>query len=351
MTVDLAKTMIQGPAYDGKPAQVYELRNANGMVVTFMDIGATWLSCKLPLDGGEKEVLLGVGNMTDFKEHTTYLGATVGRFANRIAGGRFSIGEKSYQTPLNQGENILHGGPEGFNKRRWDVADICSNSILFVLVSPDGDQGFPGEVNATVTYTLTNDNEVSIRYTATTDKPTPINLTNHAYFNLEDAESGSDCREHKVKINARYYLPTDAAGIPLGEFDAVKNTNFDFMESKPISRDFLKDEEQVNAKGYDHSFIFNPLRDVKEPIVEVENRDGSVSMQVFTDKPAMQFYTGNWNSGTPRRIGGMYEDYSGFALETQFLPDAPNHPEWPQPNSVLNPGEVYQYKTRYKFSF
>ncbi|WP_375749066.1 galactose-1-epimerase [Vibrio sp. HN007] len=351
MNVDLMQTMTQGPAYDGKPAQLFELKNANGMVVTLMDIGATWLSCKLPLNGVQKEVLLGVGNMQDFKEHTTYLGATVGRYANRIAGGRFSVGEKSYQTPLNQGENILHGGPDGFNKRRWDVAELTDNSILFVLISANGDQGFPGELKVTVTYTLTDQNEVSIRYTSTTDKPTPVNLTNHAYFNLENAEEGSDCRNHKVRINARYFLPTDESGIPLGEFEAVKGTNFDFMSSKVVSQDFLADEYQVNAKGYDHSYIFSPLRDIKEPVAEIESPDGSISMQVFTDKPAMQFYTGNWNEGTPRRVGGTYEDYSGMAFETQFLPDAPNHPEWPQPNPILNPGEVYQFKTKYKFLF
>lgn len=351
MKVDLAKTMTQCPAYDGRTAKLYELENSNGMRVTFMDIGATWLSCKLPLEEGEKEVLLGVGDMIDFKKHTSYFGATIGRFANRIAGGRFNIGNKSYQTLLNQGENILHGGPDGFDKRRWDVADLSPNSISFVLISQDGDQGFPGELNAAVTYTLSDNNEVCIDYKATTDKPTPINLTNHAYFNLEDADLGSDCRTHKLKINARYYLPTDATGIPQSEFSEVNRTNFDFREPKRIGRDFMKDGEQKSVKGYDHSFIFKPLRDVNEPVAEIENSDGSVSMQVFTDKPAMQLYTGNWNRGTPRRNGGVYEDYSGIALETQLLPDAPNHPEWPQPDSIIYPGDTYHYMTKYKFFF
>ncbi|WED23693.1 galactose-1-epimerase [Vibrio sp. JC009] len=347
----MAETMTLHPAYDGESARIYELKNKNGMKVSFMDIGATWLSCKLPVNNQGKEVLLGLSSMPDFEKHGTYLGATVGRFANRIANGCFTIDGETFQVWTNQGENVLHGGPEGFNKRRWAATELEDNSIMFALVSPDGDQGFPGELKATVTYTLTNDNEVVIRYTATSDKPTPVNLTNHAYFNLENAEEGVDCREHKIRINANYYLPTRADGIPFDEFAAVKNTSFDFTQFKAISTDFLADEQQKGAKGYDHSYIFNPLRNTKEPVATLTNRDESISLEVYTDKPAMQFYTGNWNDGTPRRIGGEYQDYSGIALETQLLPDAPNHPEWPGENSILQPGEVYRYRTKYKFGF
>lgn len=349
--VNLAHSMTQHPAYDGQPAKVFELTNKNGMKVTFMDIGATWLSCKLPINNQEQEVLIGVANMLDFEKHSTYLGATVGRFANRIANGRFSIDGETYQTLVNQGDNILHGGPDGFNNRRWEVSGLSADSISFSLTSPDGDQGFPGELKVSVAYTLTDSNELAIHYFATTDKATPINLTNHAYFNLEDAEQGSDCRNHKIKINAAQYLPTDAQGIPLGEFASVEGTSFDFRQTKTISSEFLSDEQQHNAKGYDHSYIFASSRDTEQAVVELRSSDDSISMLVYTDKPAMQFYTGNWNNGTPRRIGGTYQNYSALALETQFLPDAPNHPQWPGPNPILRPGEQYEYTTRYKFIF
>ena len=351
MAVNLAESMTRHPAYDGSPAKIVELSNRQGMRITLMDIGATWLSCKLPVAAQEKEVLLGVSSMADFDKHTIYLGATVGRFANRIAGGRFQIGDNQYQVLVNQGENVLHGGPEGFDKRRWAMTELEKNSVLFALVSPDNDQGFPGELKVTVTYTLTEDNEVIIRYSATSDKATPVNLTNHAYFNLEDAELGSDCREHKIQINAPYYLPTSDTGLPLGDIAPVEGTSFDFSQPRSIGEEFLRDEQQKAAKGYDHSYVFAPSRDTKQPVAVLMSRDESISVEVFTDKPAMQFYTGNWNEGTPRRVGGEYKDYTGIALETQHLPDAPNHAEWPYPDSILTPGEVYQSRTKYKFLF
>lgn len=351
MTVNLAKTMTREPAYDGDAAKIVVLTNNRGVKATFMDIGATWLSCKLPLNGEEKEVLLGVSGMADFEQHSTYLGATVGRFANRISAGCFSINGTQYQTLVNQGENILHGGPDGFNRRRWKIVDHSRSSVCFSLVSPDGDQGFPGELKVLLTYTLTENSEISIRYNATTDKATPVNLTNHAYFNLQDAEQGSDCRQHKLKINSHYYLPVDADGIPSGQLRNVQGTNFDFLQPQVISSRFLADKEQQAAKGYDHCYLFDPERDISHPVAELTNSDESIRLSVYTDKPGMQFYTGNWNQGTPRRAGGVYADYSGVALETQFLPDSPNHPEWPEPSSILNPGETYYYHTRYKFSF
>lgn len=351
MAVNLVQSMTQHPAYDGELANVIELSNSCGMRVTFMDIGATWLSCKLCVNDEEREVLLGVSNMADFESHKTYLGATVGRFANRIAGGRFTIGQERYQTLINQGDNVLHGGPEGFNKRRWNVDQLSDASVCFSLLSPNNDQGFPGNVAVAVTYTLTESNEVIIRYTAKTDRATPVNLTNHAYFNLENAEQGSDCRNHSLTIAADYYLPTNEQGIPLGRFVSVDETSFDFRNEKTVGCDFLSDEQQLAAKGYDHCYIFNPIRAVKEPVAELKNSDRSIKMSVYTDKPAMQFYTGNWNAGTPRRISGEYCDYSAIALETQLLPDSPNHPEWPTPSSILQPGELYQYQTSYKFEF
>jgi len=351
MGPDLVDSMKKKSAYDGEPARVFVLTNQNGMSITLMDIGATWLSCKLPIDGKLKEVLLGVSTLEDFEKHTTYMGSTIGRFANRIAGGRFTIDGQLYQTKVNLGVNTLHGGQEGFNRRRWDAIELDNNSVMFALISPDGDQGFPGELRTTVTYRLTQNNEVVIRYNASSNKPTPVNLTNHAYFNFEDADSGSDSREHKLRIKADYYLPVDADGIPKGEYATVYSTNFDFNAMKTISSRFLKDQEQIESRGYDHSFIFDPRRKKSEPVAWLSNSDESITLEIRTDKPALQFYTGNWNAGTPRRIGGTYENYSGVALETQYLPDAPNHPEWVHPDSILRPGQIYQSKTSYKFIF
>ncbi|MDG3087344.1 galactose-1-epimerase [Vibrio hannami] len=350
-TDSLEKTMTSEAAFDGRPAILVTLKNASGMSVTFMDIGATWLSCKVPVAGDEREVLLGVSTMADFNRQAAYMGVSVGRYANRIAKGQFDIGGNLYQVETNQAGNTLHGGPNGFDKRRWKIAEQGSDFVRYSLVSPDGDQGFPGEVTVSVTYQLTADNRVSICYEAETDTLTPVNLTNHAYFNLLGAESGHTCKEHIVELNALHYLPTNEVGIPLGELAPVFNTSFDFRKAKAISDDLLSDEQQENAKGYDHSFWLDPERDIADSTATVALPDGSLKMKVFTGKPAIQLYTGNWLGGTPNRVGGEYQDYSGVALETQFLPDSPNHPEWAQESSILEPGEKYSYTTDYQFEF
>ena len=212
----LHQSMTATQAYDGQSAQLVTLSNVHGMEVTFMDIGATWLSCILPVKGNRREVLLGVNSMENFDKQASYLGATVGRYANRIANGRFKIDGKTYKLETNQAGNTLHGGPNGFDKRRWSITEQTEASVVFSLVSVDSDQGFPGKLNVSVRYELTEDNRVSIEYTATTDKATPVNLTNHAYFNLLGAEAGHDCLSHIVSINASQFLPTNSVGIPLG---------------------------------------------------------------------------------------------------------------------------------------
>ncbi|MFT7681832.1 MAG: aldose 1-epimerase [Moritella dasanensis] len=349
MADTLFETMTQQAAFDGHPAKLVKLQNNNGMSVTFMDIGATWLSCILPVEGEQREVLLGVSTMADFEKHSTYLGATVGRYANRIALGKFEIAGQNYQVKTNQAGNTLHGGPEGFDKRRWDIVEQGENSVCFSLVSGDGDQGFPGKLNVSLYYQLTYDNQVVIRYNATTDKATPINLTNHAYFNLSGAEFGVDCKGNTLCINADSYLPTDELGIPFGELAAVDASSFDFRQPKEIAQDFLADAQQKAAKGYDHSFLLNDNCKQGECAAEVTTADKCITLKLFTDKPAVQLYTGNWMAGTPNRTGGEYADYAGIALETQFLPDSPNHPEWDQPCSILNAGEEYIYRTSYQF--
>ncbi|PMN97889.1 galactose-1-epimerase [Vibrio sp. 10N.222.55.F9] len=348
---NLHQSMTQTPAYDGQPAQLVTLSNTHGMQVTFMDIGATWLSCILPVKGNKREVLLGVNSMENFEKQASYMGTTVGRYANRIANGRFKIDGQNYKLETNQAGNTLHGGPNGFDKRRWNIAEQTETSVVFSLESADGDQGFPGNLNVSVRYDITEDNRVSINYSATTDKPTVVNLTNHAYFNLLGAEAGHDCLSHIVSINANQFLPTNSVGIPLGNLKSVKSTSFDFNQPMMISERLLGDEQQKAAKGYDHSFLLADGCKRTQCAATVTSPDALVTLKVFSTKPAMQLYTGNWLGGTPNRSGGSYEDYAGLALETQFLPDSPNHPEWKQDSCILKPEQEYNYSTCYQFEF
>tara|TARA_R110001583_G_scaffold6499_9_gene32939 strand:- start:38692 stop:39768 length:1077 start_codon:yes stop_codon:yes gene_type:complete len=348
MSDTLFKTMTQEVAFDGQPAKLVKLHNKNGLSVIFMDIGATWLSCIVPIADQQREVLLGVSTMADFKKQTTYLGATVGRYANRIAGGRFNINDQTYQLTTNQAGNTLHGGVDGFDKRRWEITEQTQYYVRFFLVSEDGDQGFPGQLQVSVCYQLTDDNQVMISYHAITDKPTPINLTNHAYFNLAGAESGTDCRNHTLQIDADHYLPTNEVGIPLDGPTSVEKNSFDFRQPKVITSDFLTETQQQLAKGYDHAFVLNKPCQQGACAALLSSADKYLALEVLTDKPGMQLYTGNWLAGTPNRSGGEYQDYAGIALEAEFLPDAINHPEW-QPSAILQAGQEYHYQTTYRF--
>ncbi len=347
----LFTSMTVQAAYDGQPAKLIELTNRRGMRVVVMDIGATWLSCTLPMGDESREVLLGVSSMDDFVRQGSYLGATVGRYANRIARGELKIGTQTYALSVNQAGNTLHGGVVGFDRRRWQITQQSAQHVTFQLLSADGDQGFPGNLHVAVTYRLDEQGGVNIDYQATTDRATAVNLTNHAYFNLDGAESGKLCLEHQLWIDAKQFLPTDASGIPLGELQSVLGSGFDFTQPKRVGEDLLQDKQQIRAKGYDHSYFFAPERDMRTPIAKVWSADKKVQLLVSTDKPAMQLYTGNWLAGTPNRLGSHYKDYAGLALETQFLPDSPHHPEWPQPSCIQQPGEVYRYQTRYQFVF
>lgn len=348
----LTHLMTDENALDGKPARLVRLTNNQGMNITLMDIGATWLSCQVPLANGEqREVLLGVNKMADFKQQSCYMGATVGRFANRIAKGSWTVNGTRYQVSTNQAGNCLHGGVEGFDKRRWKIEHQSTTEVCFSLLSTDGEQGFPGTLEVQVTYALNDKGQVSIQYLAHTDKATPVNLTNHAYFNLqgdEKTDNAQDCRDHKLWIQAEYYLPTDEVGIPLDGLKSVEGTGFDFRTPRLINQHFLQDEQQLAAKGYDHSYFFDPARDNSQAVAALSSADGQVSLTVTTNKPAMQLYTGNWLAGTPSR-SGEYQDYAGVALETQFLPDSPNHGEWSQPSCILEPEQEYNFSTTYHF--
>lgn len=361
---NLFDSMTAEAAFDGRSAQLFELKNKCGMSIVLMDIGATWLSCKVPVNGEQREVLLGQSNMPDFLLQQSYMGTTVGRVANRIAKGQFSIAGMDYQVDINQAGNTLHGGSVGFDKHRWVVTDNreenhnenChfENSVEFTLISADGDQGFPGELTVRIKYQLTDNNEVLISYHGTTTQATPINLTNHAYFNLLGADSGQSalCHSlnHSLNINSAVFVPIDEVGIPTGKWQDVKGSHFDFNTAKVVSQDFMLDEHQQAAKGYDHAFVLDKSCLQGALAACLTSPDNLVTLSVFTTKPAMQLYTGNWLAGTPDRMGGEYQDHAGIALETQFVPDALNNPHWEHPSIVLQPEETYQHQTRYQFT-
>lgn len=334
-------------APDGQPWRITTLRNRNGMVATFMDWGATWLSARVPMqDGSVREALLGCATPSDYLHQTAYLGATVGRYANRIARAKIERDGRAFQLSANQGEHQLHGGPQGFNSRRWQIVRQSETEVEYRLSSPDGDQGFPGTLQVVLLYRLDESNTVTLNYRAEVDQPCPVSLTNHAYFNL-DANHG-DARQHRLQLNADRYLPVDSDGIPCAPLAAVEGTGFDFRSGKTVIQDFLQDEDQQRVKGYDHAFLLNNAPD--KPAATLWSADGLLALKVFTSAPALQFYSGNYLQGTPAREQDVYTAYQGIALESEFLPDSPNHPEWPQPDCWLRPGESYQLTTRYQLT-
>ncbi|WP_428945601.1 galactose-1-epimerase [Pantoea sp. FN060301] len=333
-------------APDGQPWRITTLRNAGGMVATFMDWGATWLSARVPMkDGTVREALLGCATPSDYLSQTAYLGATVGRYANRIAGSTISRDGQTFHLAANQGAHQLHGGPEGFDQRRWQIVRQATQEVEYRLDSPAGDQGYPGTLLVSLIYRLEDDNTLSISYHATVDEACPVNLTNHAYFNL-DAQHG-DARQHSLRLNADCYLPVDSEGIPNADLKAVAGTSFDFRQAKTVAQDFLLDEDQQAVKGYDHAFLLNAG---EQPAAELWSADGKLRLDVFTTAPALQFYSGNYLEGTPAREQGVYTAFQGIALESEFLPDSPNHSEWPQPDCWLAPGETWQSVTRYRLT-
>ncbi|WP_333012130.1 galactose-1-epimerase [Kluyvera sichuanensis] len=336
-------------AADGQPYRLITLRNANGVVVTLMDWGATLLSARIPMkDGSVREALLGCASPEQYTEQAAFLGASIGRYANRIANSRYTLDGQTVELAPSQGKNQLHGGPEGFDKRRWAIASQNPTEAVFTLTSTDGDQGYPGELQATAIYRLTEDNRISIEYRATVDKACPVNLTNHVYFNLDGDQT--DVRNHKLQLLADAYLPVDESGIPYDGLKDVANTSFDFRQPKTVAQDFLSDDDQKKVKGYDHAFLLQAKGDATQPVGHVWSQDEKLQMTVYTSAPAIQFYSGNYLDGTLSRSPQPYAAWQGLALESEFLPDSPNHPEWPQPDCVLRPGEEYVSLTEYQFT-
>ncbi len=348
---------------DGRAVTAYTLRNAGGMVVVAIDYGAIITHLRVPDAAGEfGDVALGFDSLDGYVADPPYFGAVVGRYGNRIAAGRFTLDGTEYELATNNGPNHLHGGVVGFDKVLWavEVIELDDNdeggpagALRMTYVSPDGDEGYPGTVTAQVTYTLRDDNALAIDYAITTDAPTPVNVTQHTYFNL--ATSG-DVLAHELTLNADHYTPVDSTLIPTGEIVPVADTPFDFTIAKPIGREISADNEQLAfGGGYDHNFVLN--RDVDADAMDralvlaakVFDPGSGRVLEVLTTEPGVQFYSGNFLDGTiTGKNGGPYEHRSGFCLETQHYPDSPNQPSFP--STILRPGEVYDSRTVFRFS-
>lgn len=337
-------------APDGQPFNLITLVNSKGMRVSVMDWGATILSCQVPMkDGSTRETMLGCPSPADYPHQQAYLGATVGRYANRIANSKIALGNEIFELIASQPPHQLHGGISGFDKRRWSLVSHNQHEAVYTLISADGDQGFPGRLQASARFILKEDNRLSIQYRATVDKPCPVSLTNHAYFNLDSQHQ--DVRQHRLQIFADRYLPVDNQGIPAneGQLKWVNGTHFDFREAKTIANDFLQDADQRAMAGYDHSFLLQAKGDLKQAAAKLWSADDLLLMTVYTTAPALQFYSGNYLEGTLAREKNHYQAHDGLALESEHLPDSPNHPEWPQADCWLRPGEEYVSITEYQF--
>ena len=344
------KSQPFGKTSDGTPVELYTLENAKGMHAGIMTYGGTLVSLTAPDKSGKlADVVLGLDSVDGYQHQTAFFGALIGRYGNRIGHGTFKLEGKTYTLPKNDGQNTLHGGPEGFDKKVWK-AHASGNTLELTYVSKDGEMGFPGTLTTKVVYTLTDNNELKIDYTATTDKPTVVNLTNHSYFNLAGAGNGTNL-DHQVMINADRFTPVDEGLIPTGELKPVKGTPFDFTKATAIGARINQNDQQLKfGKGYDHNWVLNKsAADALTKAAEVyEPKSGRV-MEVFTTEPGLQFYTGNFLDGTVKGKGGIaYPQRAAFCMETQHYPDSPNKPAFP--TTELKPGQTYHTTTTYKFS-
>lgn len=325
--------------------QIITLSNKNGMIIKLSNWGATWLSCVLSVAGQNREVLLGCQTFEQYAQQHAYLGATVGRYANRIANASIEVNGKTYTLSANQGVNQLHGGKLGFDKQLWHIQSQSDQQITFALISPDGDQGFPGELKVEAIYRLTNDNQVIIYFKAITSKTTPVNLTNHAYFNL-DGDTSKDILNHTLQVNADFYLPIDSNGIPNSDLVSVSQNDMDLRRPKLIAERLLESPIRQITGGYDHAYLLDKSQPIAAKLISADRK---VTMNVTTTKPALQIYTGNFLQHTPNRYNGEYDNFAGIALEAQFLPDSPHHPDWPQPSCFLQPKQTYHHQISYQF--
>ena len=334
---------------DGEKITQYTLTNPSGMIVKIINYGGTVTDIIVPDKNGKPgNVVLGYDSLAGFLQTgNPYFGCLVGRYANRIANAKFTLDGKEYKLAANNNGNTLHGGLKGFDKRVWKAGDINTDSvssIKFTYDSKDGEEGYPGNLHSEVVYTLTKDNELKIEYAATTDKATPVNLTNHCYFNLS-AGTDSTILDHELMLRATQFTPVNDQLIPTGKIDTVKGNAMDFTSAKKIGRDIA----QV-AGGYDHNWVFQKPENRFDMVASLYHQPSGRYMEVHTSEPGIQFYSGNFLDGTLKhtRGGAKYVKHAGLCLETQHFPDSPNQPSFP--NTILKPGETYQQITVYKFS-
>ena len=340
-----------GTMPDGHTVAQYSLRNRAGSQATVISLGATLQSLRLHDRNGHLiDVVLGYDSLAEYLNGGAYFGATIGRYANRIAHAEFTLDGKTYHLPANNGENTLHGGTAGFNRGLWDrVGPTSANSIRLKYVSADGDQGFPGRLTVWVTYTLTDADELKISYAARTSAPTVVNLTNHGYFNLGGAGVG-DVSLERITIQASSYTPVDAANIPTGEIESVDGTDFDFRAAKSLGEHLqsASDAAVVKSQGYDINLVLDGRTRLRQVGLVQDPRSG-LSMEVFTTEPGMQLYTPNFTRGKTIGKGGLaYVGHGAICLEAEHFPDSPHRTRFP--STVLRPGQTLRSETIYKFS-
>ncbi|MBI1369649.1 MAG: galactose-1-epimerase [Planctomycetes bacterium] len=338
-------------AASNHPVQLYTLTNIHGLVAKITSYGATLTELHLPDRHGQfADVVLGFDNLADYVKGHPYFGVIAGRCANRIAKGQFELDGKKYQLAVNNGVNHLHGGIVGFDKLVWSGEPMETSdgpSLKLTLVSPDGDEHYPGKVTVTVIYTLTNDNELKVEMSAVTDAPTIVNLAQHTYWNL-GGDPSKNVLDDVLTLHADKYTPTDDTQIPTGELAPVAGTPFDFRKPKEIGRD-IDALRAGPGKGYDHNFVVDGPAHQMRPVAEVYDPASGRVMQLSADQPGVQLYTGNFLDGTVTgKHGVVYQQHAGLCLETQTFPDAINHPNFPSP--ILRPGQTYEHHMTFRFS-
>ncbi len=344
---------IYGEMPDGTKVKKFTLKNEAGMEVDVITYGGIITRWTAPDEQGNYEdIVLGFDSLEQYLDGNPYFGALIGRYGNRIAKGAFSLDGKTYSLAKNDGENHLHGGEKGFDKVLWNAIPKNTDAgatLELTYTSEDGEEGYPGKLDVKVTYTLTDNNELDIQYEAVTDKPTIVNLTQHSYFNLS-GQLSKEILDHEIYLDADTYLPVDGGLIPTGELRPVAGTPFDFKEPKLIGKEIEADNEQLGlSKGYDHCWVLNEGEEDFGLAASAYHPKTGRFLEVYTNEPGIQFYSGNFLDGTlPAQTGGTYVRRSGFCLETQHYPDSPNQPDFPSVR--LNPGETYSSRTLFKLS-
>ncbi|MGY2463787.1 aldose epimerase family protein [Vreelandella sulfidaeris] len=360
-TADSIQTSVFGHLPDGRQVDVYQFTNSNGVELRVINYGGIIVSLKTPNVAGEfDDIVLGFDSLEaylseEYRQANPYFGAIIGRYGNRIAGGQFSLNGDTYSLATNDGSNHLHGGDQGFDKVLWQAEPFENDEgtgLVLRYTSEDGEEGYPGKLETEVTYTLTDNDELMVDYRAVTDKATPVNLTQHSYFNLK-GEGSDSILDHQLMINASAFTPVNESLIPTGEIRSVEGTPFDFTQATAIGERIEQDNEQLDfGGGYDHNFVLNREEAAQGELVlaaKVWEPQSGRMLEVSTTEPGIQFYSGNFLDGSlTGKQGQAYEHRSGFALETQHYPDSPNQEAFP--STILEPDETYRSRTVYRFS-